>query len=384
MAKEIDTGMDKQEMKRLLMKSKSEPVNCAFGSSDTEKNVALLMLDKVKAPRAVEKEITKKFPKAFNTRFGTAFVDTEIDAKLARFTINKPISGAARKLVKTLKGTGFTKVEIVLEDGTVVDSVAEEEDEDAEAEGQEAEGSAGTIPVAPPLQPPPQQPEPKLDPAELTRLLTEQVKRIPGVLGFAPTLKDQLAKFATDAQVNIKTNNLTYAKTAIEQLRRALDTAEANKPQGAPTAPPPPPQPQAQTAPRQDGAKVAYAKSRLAWLAVRKKVEGDLDKLRSEIVATFSENGEAATLDKLFRDKVAPVMATLDESLADKLDEATNAADPAQRQKLIAEAKAIIQSYTTYVNSEPLLGDFDDNPFAPLAIRATLTTTLSTLDKTIV
>lgn len=388
MAKDVDTGMDKQDMKRLLMKSKSEPVNCAFASSDTDKTMALLMLDKVKAPRAVEKELTSTFPKAFNARFGQAFVDTEVDAKLVRFTINKPISGAARKLVKTLKGTGFTKVEIVLEDGTPVES--ESEAETAPAQPGQAEAQAGGAPgdtTVPPAAPPPQPAPP--DPAELTRQLTEQVKRIPGVLAFAPTLKDALAKSATDAQVNIKTGNFVYATTYIEQLRRALDAAEAKRAESAEAPPPPPPPPPAAAPaaaaapPRPEGAgKVAYAKSRLAWLATRKKVESDLDRLRSEIVASFEEDG--ANLDQLFKNRVAPMMAALDESLADKLDEAANAEDPAARQALIGEARAIIKRYTDYVNSEPLLADLDDNPFTPVAIRALLTTTLGTLDKSIV
>lgn len=371
MAKEIDTGMDKQDMKRLLMKSKSEPVNCSFAPSDTEKTMAVLMLDKVKQPKAVEKDLTKKFPNASNTRFGTAFVDVDTDPKLVLFKINKPISGAARKLVKTLKGTGFTKVEIVLEDGTPVERDSEED----EVSGAPADISSGDAPP-----PPPPGPSQAPDPAELTRQLTELVKRIPGAVAVTPALKDQLAKFATDAQVNIKTRNYTYAATYIEQLRRALDAA----PQGPAPAPGTTQQTAGPAAKPAEGPRVAFAKSRLAWIAARKKMEGEIEKLRGEIVAAFEDDGEGPELDKLYRDRVAPVLQTLDDSLADKLDEAANAADPAQHQKLVEEAKGIIKGYSDFLASEPLIADLDDNPFVPLSIKATMTATLAALSKTVV
>jgi hypothetical protein len=357
MAADVNTGMEKPEMKRLLAKSKSEPVNCAFGQGD-DNSTALLMLDKVKGPKGVEKELSGKFPEAKNTRFGTALVDVEVDPKLVRFVINKPVSGIARKLVKTLKGTGYNKVIIGLEDGTTVDSHSEEE------EGSETEGEEKS--VAPP--------PPKLDPAMLTRLLGDLIKRIPAAVLAAPTLKDALGKLAAEATAHLKANQLTEAATQIAQLRKALDAV--------PASPAPPATPAAPA--RAEGAKVTYAKSRLAWLAARQKVESDMEKLRKEMIATFEDDEDSPELDKLYRARVAPVMAALDESLADKLDEAINAEDPGKRQMLIGEARQIIQRYTDYVDGESLIADLDDNPFVPVAIRATLTSTLSALSKTIV
>jgi len=373
MAADIDTGMDKQEMKRLLMRSKDEPVSCAFGQGD-DNTVALLMLDKVKQPKAVEKDLSKEFPNAKNTRFGTAFVDVEKDAKLVRIAINKPISGVARKLVKTLKGTGYTKVELVLDDGSPIESFTDQE------EGQTTAAPAGAPGAPPPPPGPAPNQTPPQDPAVLARTLADLIKRIPQVVAVTPALKDQLSKLATDANVNLKTSNLVYAATYIASLRTALD----NAPQGpagpaATTAAPATPAPKAP-----EGAKVTYAKSRLAWLAARKKVEGDIEKLRAELIATFEDEGDGPELDKLYRARVAPVLEALDESLADKLDEAINAVDPAKHKALVDEAKGIIQRYTAYVASEQLIADLDENPIVPVAIRATLSATLSTLAKTIV
>ena len=116
MAAELKTAMDKGELKKLLAASKKQPVNCAMAQGDGRTTaLGLIMLDRVKTPKAVEKELIKQFARAKNPRWGTAVVNTDEDPKLVRFTINKAVSGMANRLVKSLKGTGFTKVSLVLE-----------------------------------------------------------------------------------------------------------------------------------------------------------------------------------------------------------------------------------------------------------------------------
>lgn len=383
MPAEVQTGMEKQDMKRLLMKSKKEPVNCAIGMG-ADPSIGLMLLDRIKGSKAVEKELVKAIPDAKNTRFGHAEVDVDDDPKLVKVFINKPVSSMARKLVKTLKGTGFTKVQILLDDGTAVESFEEADGQEGQAPQGEAQPQG--VGTAPPPPPPPPQAQAKPDPAELARLLAEQVKRVPGVVAVAPAEKDRLAKLATDANVQLKTGNLTYAGVAIEQLRRALDAAQAQAQPAQPTTGVPPQAPaQPAQAPQQPatGGAVAYAKSRLAWIAARKKVEGDLEKLRSAIVTTYSQDGIAADLEKRYSERVAPVLANLDEKLADKLDEATNATDPQQRTALVAEAKQIMQGYEAYLAGEKIIADLDTNPFVPVAIQQTISATLATLEKTV-
>src|SRR5689334_7199353 len=99
---EAPMGMDKAEMKKLLMRSKQEPVSCALALSEDGKS-ALLLLDKLKQPRAMQQALTKEHPKATNPRFGTAEVDEEIDPKLVRFRLNRAAPGMARRLVRPLK-----------------------------------------------------------------------------------------------------------------------------------------------------------------------------------------------------------------------------------------------------------------------------------------
>jgi hypothetical protein len=366
MAADVNTGMEKQDMKRLLMKSKKEPVNCAVGQGE-DASTALLLLDKVKQGKAVEMELHKQFPSAKNTRFGTAEVDMDLDPKEVRLTINKPAAGIARKLVKTLKGTGFTKVVIVsADDGSVLEQAGEEEGPAAAPQDAAATAAPPQDAAAPAVPPP----SPQHDAAALLRALTELVKRMPPVLAATPALKAPLAQLAADANGNLKASKLAEAAASIEALRRALDgAAPAAAPQGAAAAP--------------EAAKALYEKSRAAWLAARKKIETDIEKLRAEIVATYQEGGQAPELDKRYRARVAPLLAMLDGRLADKLAEAGNAADPAQHAKLAAEAKGIIGEYTAYVASETLIADLDANPFVPLALKATVSATLAAVSKAV-
>src|SRR5271166_2003134 len=107
MAVELASAIDKGDLKKLLMKSKKEPVNCAVGMGDGKKSQpGLILLDRVKAPKAVLKELEKQFPGATNTRWGSVFVDTDLDAALVQLQLNKAASGIGKRLVKSLKGTG--------------------------------------------------------------------------------------------------------------------------------------------------------------------------------------------------------------------------------------------------------------------------------------
>jgi hypothetical protein len=231
---DTETGMDRAKMKQLLTRSKQEPVNCAIGVGD-DKSLALLMLASNHSARSLQADLQKQFPTAFNTRFGTAVVDTDDDPTLVKFLLNKPIGSMARRLVKTLKGTGFRKVQILLEDGSPVESATEEEASEQTSPG--ANGAAGE-PLPPPASP---QAAPKPDPAALARALTELVRRIAEVTD--PARKDALARQAREANVNIKTGNLTYAAAGIESLRRALDAVAGSTGREQSAIPTPPSEP---------------------------------------------------------------------------------------------------------------------------------------------
>ena len=132
-------------------------------------------------------------------------------------------------------------------------------------------------------------------------------------------------------------------------------------------------------APAPTGSVVAYAKSRLAWLAARQKVASEVEKLRGGLITAFAGFDIETEIHSEYTQFVAPILTAFDESLADKLDEATNATNPATRAKLVEEAKAIIERYESYLAGAQVITALDSNPLVPLTIRQTLTTTLTAL-----
>lgn len=347
-----DDIMAPGEMKPLLTKSKQEPVTCAVGL--TEDKLGVVLLHRRLKPKQVLAELRKQ-AKAVklnlddaSLRCGTAEVDPDIDSTLVRFRLNKAAPGALEpRLREHIKKSGFTKVEIV------VDEALDRDEEGAPA--------APPPPAAAAAAPP--------DAAALTRTLAQLIQQIPAIAGGDAAIQQPLVRRAGAAQAVLKAGDLATAASAIDELRRALAAAaeQAKLTQQAESG----------------GGAVTYAKSRLAWLAARKKVESEIEKLRAAIVTTYQDEGITPALEQAYRDRVAPVLVGLDARLADKLDEATNATDAAARAKLVAEAQQIMADYQGFLASERIIADLDDNPFTPLAIRQTISATLTTLQKAV-
>jgi len=378
---EVDRGMDVGEMKRLLTKSKTEPVNVAVGQDGKS---AVMMLHKMKQPKAVSKDLEGKFKDLKNARWGTAFVDTD-DPKLVILTLNRAASGLGAKLKKTLKGTGFSKVRIQLEDGSIAEDVGEE-DEEQKGEAQ----ASPNAPEAPVAHGPTEQNQPQtdtqaetqpnetqqFDSAALTQRLTGLVKEMIGVLKTAPERQGELKDLASKAQTAIKAGEESAATQAIDTFEAALQGGTA--PNGADTT-------QTETKPTGPAAPNAAVlqKSRTAWVAARKRIEDEIGKLQQAMTKHYDGEGFAADLDKVFQAKVGPILTSLDQSLATKLDEVGKNTDPGQHEKLVGEAQQIIGKYESFIASDPLIPQLDQNPFVPLQIQKTLTATLEALKKSV-
>ena len=265
-------------------------------------------------------------------------------------------------MLKLVKQVGFSKVKFEYEDGSEPEGLGDEEEEGAEFGSEDISASNADVPPPPPL-------APQLDAKALKERLTTLVQHMAQVIGADPSRKDALMALAKQAELMLGTNNLVSATQSIDQLEATMADAPV---MGAPTGTAEAQKPSA-------SGPVAYAKSRLAWLALRKKMETDLDTLRKEILAYYKDQDIAADLDARYAERVAPVLANLDEALADTLDMATNATDPAQRIKLVTESRQIIKRYQDFMASEPIFGELDSNPFVPLTITKTMTATLATL-----
>jgi hypothetical protein len=364
------TGMEKPEMKRLVMVAKSDPINLSLGLTK-DGSTALLLMDKLKNPRAVEKLLSTAFKDAKDLRFGTGSVNADVDPKLMTVTLNRAVgNGIARKLIRTLKGTGITKLVLNLEDGTEFDRHVSEEEDEGDAGGAPAATAQVSAPAAPaqvsaPAAPVETSAPPLPAAADLQHALAGL---IPGIAKADPARRAELVELAQKAGAQIKQGQITQAVVeAIDHMREIMGSATAP---GAPQGGSP------------QGA-VAYAKSRLAWLAARQHVEKDLDKLRDALAAEYRQTPSGAEILQRYANRVSPVMAAFDEELADALDDAVNATDPAKRADKVDGAKVVINRYKAYLESENLIYYLDNNPFVPLAIRKTVSATLSVLESTV-
>ena len=121
---------------------------------------------------------------------------------------------------------------------------------------------------------------------------------------------------------------------------------------------------------------VAFMTARLLWDDTRQSVQSQLRKLESAI--------REATKDQPYAEEAArntpllyEMLETFDTRLSDKLDEALNAAAPEDRSRRQKEAKGILAEYITYLKSEPIFAELDENPFVPVTIRRDLTDALT-------
>src|SRR5947209_1625031 len=120
--------MDKATIRHMLRLAAGEPLRAAVALSREGK--AVILLDRHKPPRTLERELKEGLPGSRLHRFGTLTVD-DGDPKLARFTVNKASTGMARKLAIALRGTGLRRVEIGTEDGGESEAAEDEGDESA-------------------------------------------------------------------------------------------------------------------------------------------------------------------------------------------------------------------------------------------------------------
>ena len=107
-----ETGMERGTMKLLLNKSKKRQIMCAVGVSADARH-GLLLMHLTRKPKALAAELVKSIPGARGLRWGTVSVDVDTDPKLAKFALNRAVSQLERKIKKTLRGTGISKVQIV-------------------------------------------------------------------------------------------------------------------------------------------------------------------------------------------------------------------------------------------------------------------------------
>ena len=320
-----------------------------------------LALNKAKGAGTLGKMVAKETGLHAFT-FGIATQDEGDEHALRLNLEGRQLAGLKKKgerMLKKFKQQTFKRIILVLK-GVVVEDLADPDDTDVDEP--DDEDTAATQSAGREAQE--QAAEAKREEA-LRHELGELIKRIQALTN--PATKGDLARMASQANGALNAKNLSEAAAAIERLRQALVAAEAA-------------QKEANGGQATTGAN-AYEKSRDAWLDTRKKVEAEIEKLRSQIVATYQDAGIGAELDRLYRAKAAPVMTTLDESLAKKLDEVGKETNAARRVALVNQARDIITDYQSYVAGDATIPQLDKNPFVQLSIQQTVTATLSVLSR---
>ena len=280
-------------MKLLLDNSKEKTIYAAIGLTKAKKGV--VMISQTVNPKKLQTMLVDQAKKIGldldipSLRCGTALVDKTVDKDLVVFTVNKDAPGDMDDKVRDfLKGAGYKQVQINADPGL----------EAGENAGQEAETQEGVSAST----------RPQPDATALTNLLGQLILQIPKVSGGTSAIEEPLVRLAEIAQSTLKSGNLVQAAADIEQLRVAMVTAQ-DAAKSAPATP------------------ENLAKTSKIWIAVRKNLQDDLDRLRSEIVATYQAEGIAAELEKRYRERVAPVLTALDNSLSETLEEASHAAE---------------------------------------------------------
>jgi hypothetical protein len=238
----------------------------------------------------------------------------------------------------------------------------------AEADGPLAELERGLTasPGAPPAPPP----KTSAPPTQEADTLTARLKKLApqylvAIKAVDPETLKQLQNLFSLANNLLKKGDFAMCGVAVTKLEALVSKG----PTAGPSAP---------TQPK--GAKVAYAQLRLAWDAAQKGVQSELKKLEKAILEAFKNEPFAPELPKHVH-KLNAVLDGFQGNLGDVLDDALNATDDAKRRQHQEAAVALIKQYRNYVNSDPFIKDVEKNPFVPVNITKSLSTTLELLAK---
>src|SRR5208337_2771291 len=374
-----DDIMDPKEMKPILAESKrGRPAACAIALTKDKDGV--ILLDKRKKPKKLLAELKKQATdlglelETTTLRFGRAVVDADTDPKLLSLTVNKEAPGAMRpRLLEQIKKAGFSKLEIV------VDANLEAEPEEDEPAA--APGAAAAAPQAP-SQPAPADASTQAtgtgpDAAALTKELTELVRQVVAASAQNPAQAAKLADLAKAAQARLKRGELDQVAAEIKDLRDAL--AKAGSDGGTAAAAP------SGSAP--NGADPAMInklkKSRDVWDATVAKIARDLDQLVKAVTAASAGHELGDGFEREFQTVVKPLLDTVDTTLSDLLSEAAKAGTPEEHQRMLSQARETVGKLTKFVQSHPVVGHLDDNPFVPMSLQKTLSASLTAVSNTL-
>ena len=320
---------EKDDLKSKLAASRQKAMNFGICIAAKPEETAML-IHRSKAPEVLQK-FAKKIGKSPKLACGTV----ECSGKLVILTcLEDPPKGAAKKLKLFLKSaTGDSmKVQLLDSAGGVLENDEDEEKTDAQPEPGQAQEDAGA--------------EDGLS-AKLNALLQKLAPKIKAALTQNPRAKEAILKLVAAIKAAGAAGDAAGAKKRLGQLNEVLTKLAA-----------------AASAPAQGLSLVKLGKARIEWPDIHGKASDDLKRLKTQIEADYADMPEAAgdvagaisQLDKSF--------STFNANLHDQLDAVLNA-DGTDRQTQIDAARAMINSFTKHVVSDPIISALDGNDIMP-------------------
>ncbi len=217
-----------------------------------------------------------------------------------------------------------------------------------------------------------------------------------GVIAKDPTQKAGLAELATDAQASLKRGDLDAAAAGMDILRDALGGGAGGGGGGggggaggtsaggsAPGGDVKDGGGAGDTAGAGSVDVPKLLKSVAAWTATRGRIDAELQKLTKAIMAAGEGEPMAGDIEEQVAAVVDPLLLSLDGDLTETLSQAAATEDAGERQKLIQQARQTIGEYIQLVYGNGTINALDANPFVPLSIGKTLSTTLNALSATL-
>jgi hypothetical protein len=114
---------------------------------------------------------------------------------------------------------------------------------------------------------------------------------------------------------------------------------------------------------------VAYRKALLSWDFAKRRSAERLAALRRSLLEEYPEESDAAA-------RLDGVLASLNEGLADALDEALSTGETAERRAAAGRALSIARRYQAFVSTSPLIQHIDRNPYLDTGIQQRLSDAL--------
>jgi len=354
-----DTGGDEEEDTPVLLTKKMVPLVLELRKGGVTmhalictagKNTALLIMRRPIAPAR-----RKLLAEAVDAKGGAKYVAAEcmLEDKVLTFVVQSQAAGLAKRLRQALLDQTELRLKVKVrgEDG---------EDADGEEEGadQDVPSDEPGIQTAPPLPPSVEASDPALAFKARLEALMPKLKSAHPSADAARLKVGEAGALSRKREWDAANRLLDEA----EDLLAQADASEAPAPSTKPTIAP----------------AIVYTQTRLAWGATRKKIQGELQKLEKAILAAYKDHTVLPEVAKGVR-KLDQVLEVFDESLNDALDAALNSADPAVKKRHHDEARDIIARYQGFLKSDAMVQELDANPFVPIAVQSTLSSTLAVL-----